>query len=108
MSLLRYLLHDFWTAREFNRRDEEQEARRQAKRLQDRRRRRSLNALEERIAELESDLQDAGCLLRAVAQHGIDKGLFDRDEIAAAVRRLREVPGGVEARPGFDPPAQVD
>ena len=59
MSWTRYLLHDFWTAREFNKIDDERRARRKSSRRQRHQHASERAALSNRIAELEQDLGEA-------------------------------------------------
>ena len=78
MSLRRYFLHDFFTAREFN--ELEKRRRRRFRRDQSQRR-----GDRERIDELEQDLARVAMLARGLAEACLTKGVLSREELAAAL-----------------------
>jgi hypothetical protein len=74
----RYLLHDFWTAEEFNRIDHELAARRHMEmkgRVQ----------IRDHVKELEGDLARVALFARALADACIRKGLLTHDEITSMI-----------------------
>ncbi len=100
MSWTRYLLHDFWTAREFNRIDNE---RRTANRVRRRRVRLDGQRIQEqsaRIEQLEDDLGEAMLVVRTLADLCIRKGLISEAEFAAHAEHLDGLDGVVDGKLG--------
>lgn len=91
MSWTRYLLHDYFTAREFNRLDDDRRRRAWA----DRRARVRTN---DRIAELEGDLASLAQLSRALVEACLSKGVVTREELAALADKLDELDGVKDGR----------
>lgn len=100
MSWTRYLLHDFWTAREFERLDVERRHRRQASRRAARRRVEQARALEARVAELEENLAEATLLLRTLSDLCVQKGVVTAAEMAAHAEHLDALDGMIDGRLG--------
>ena len=98
MTWTRYLLHDFWTARELNRIDDETQRRAASARRRKEAVRDDLAALRERVAELEADLGRATLLLRALADACVARGAVTRAEIAVIARRLDAEDGEVDGK----------
>ena len=98
MSWTRYLLHDFWTAREFNKLD----ATRLSQRKSARRIRRDTVAknqeLTSRIDELEQDLGEAALLLRTLTDLCIEKGVISAEEMMAKAEQLDALDGVIDGR----------
>lgn len=78
MSLGRYFLHDFFTARELNA-IEDRESRRNRRERQQRRSDR------QRVEDLESELARVTMLARALAQACLARGVLTREELSAAL-----------------------
>lgn len=104
MSWARYLIHDFWTAREFNRRDEERRRTNRASRMRARARTRDIDDNRARIGELEQDLAEATLLLRTLADLCVQKGVLTADEVAAKAEELDALDGTIDGRIGEEPP----
>jgi hypothetical protein len=107
MSLSRYFLHDFFTAREFN----ELEQRERRRRDQQRRWRR---ADHERIQVLEDQLARVAMLARGLADACLAKGVMSRDELAHHLLEADLADGAEDggldptvALPGEDRPADL-
>lgn len=100
MSWTRYLLHDFWTAREFNRIDEERRVRRRSRRKRTRRLANERAKLEGRIEELEQDLGEAVLLLRTMSDLCVQKGVLTADEMMARAEELDALDGVLDGRMG--------
>lgn len=98
MSWIRYLLHDFWTAREFNRMEEEVAGNRAMTRWRTRELKGDLAGLRERVLELEDDLGRATLLLRALADTCVKKGLLSRAELQVVASRLDAEDGSVDGK----------
>lgn len=83
MSWTRYLLHDFWTAREFN----EIEDTRRSERRSHRRHRSNAAAermkLRDRVEELEQDLAETSLLVHTLADLCVEKGALAAGEMVA-------------------------
>jgi len=75
MSLSRYFLHDFFTAREFNQLEERE-------RRQRTRRRRQRLADQQRLEVLEDQLARVAMLARGLADACLAKGVFSKEELA--------------------------
>lgn len=105
MSWTRYLLHDFWTAREFNRIDDDERRRGRAERAARRRQEAELTAMAQRVAELEQDLGEATLLLRALAELCVEKGLVAPADLSAKVAALDALDGTVDGRLRDAPPS---
>ena len=92
------LLHDFYTAREFNKLD----ATRLSQRKSARRIRRDTIAknqeLTSRIDELEQDLGEAALLLRTLADLCIEKGVINAEEMMAKAEQLDALDGVIDGR----------
>ncbi len=86
MGWTRYLLHDFWTARELDRIDQEMYARRRTEQ-------RGRIELRQRVEELEDDLGRVALLARALAEACLQKGLLTRNEIAAMATKVDTADG---------------
>ena len=84
MSWTRYLMHDFFTARALNEKDEEIDHLRAANRS----RRRRESALKERVADLEDTVGRMSLLLGVLVEVGLRKGTFDEAELDAEFDRL--------------------
>jgi hypothetical protein len=78
MGWTRYLMHDFWTAKELDRIDREMYTRRRTEQ-------RGRIELRQRVEGLEDDLGCVALLARALAEACLQKGLLTRNEIAAMV-----------------------
>jgi hypothetical protein len=100
MSWTRYLLHDFWTAREFNRIDDQRRSGRRAERRAARRHTAEVRALEARVEELEGDLAEAALLLRTLSDLCVQKGLVSAEEVMARAEYLDGLDGVVDGRLG--------
>ena len=107
MSWTRYLIHDFWTAREFNRRDAERRSSSRSTRRRLRRAAQREAEHAERIEQLEQDLGEVALLTRTLADLCIQKGLLTADEVAAMAERLDAADGTIDGRitpPDAPPP----
>lgn len=91
MNWTRYLFHDFWTAREFDRLDDQMRRKGWADR-------RSRIELRERVKELEDDLGRVALLARALLDAGLAKGLFTRDEIGALLSKADLADGAADGK----------
>lgn len=100
MSWTRYLLHDFWTAREFNKIDEERRARRRSRRMRTQRQAAERAKLESRIEELEQDLGEAVLLLRTMSDLCVQKGVLTADEMMERAEELDALDGVIDGRMG--------
>lgn len=105
MSWTRYLLHDFWTAREFNRIDDEERRRNRSQRAARRRHETELAVMAQRIDELEQDLGEATLLLRALADLCVEQGVVAPADLAAKAAALDALDGTVDGRMTDVPPA---
>jgi hypothetical protein len=76
MGWTRYLLHDYYTAKELDRIDERMRSMRSSSA-------RSAGDARERVEELEDDLGRLTLLVHALAEACVRKGVLSRDEIAA-------------------------
>ena len=100
MSWTRYLLHDFWTAREFNKMDDAQRSSRKSARLRRQRSATMNKQLEGRIDELEQDLGEAVLLLRTMSDLCVEKGVISAEEMMAKAEELDALDGVVDGRMG--------
>ncbi len=91
MGLGRYLLHDFFTAQEFNRRDRQ---RRQA--AKSRRRRRSRMAREREA--LRADLERVSLFAFGLAELCVRKGLLTPEELKTTIEELDGLDGDADGR----------
>lgn len=98
MSFARYLLHDFWTAREFNRMEEDGARRARGQRRRQAEVTRKSAELERRVAELEDDLGRVTLLLRSLADVVVQKGVVTREELQQVATRLDAEDGEVDGR----------
>jgi hypothetical protein len=98
MSWTRYILHDFWTAREFNRLDDTRRARRKASRRHRSQHASERAALSNRIDELEQDLGEAVLLLRTMSDLCVAKGVISAEEIMAKAEELDAQDGVIDGR----------
>lgn len=107
MSWTRYLLHDFWTAREFNKIDEERRARRRTSRRRTERLKAAREALEARVDELEQDLGEAVLLVRTLTDLCLEKGVLDPEDMFKKAEELDALDGVIDGRMGkpVDPDA---
>lgn len=107
MSLSRYFLHDFFTAREFNQLEERERRRRS-------RRRRQRLADQQRLEVLEDQLARVAMLARGLADACLAKGVFTREDLARFLIEA-DLADGVEdggldpsvALPGEEMPADL-
>jgi hypothetical protein len=99
MSWTRYLFHDYFTAREFNRLDE---------RLRHRRMSEARSGAEQRrrIDELEDDLGRLTLLVHALAEACVRKGMLTRPEIAALVDELDLLDGRADGKLDLPAPGE--
>jgi len=91
MSLSRYYLHDFWTAREFNKMEEQMRSRSRAHR----------NARRRDAAERDELEEDVGFLtltLMGLIRSLVDKGLITRDQLQAEMQALDLTDGEADGR----------
>ena len=104
----RYLLLDFFTAREFDRLDTNRRRRDRAERRRRREHTQSVAGLESRIDELEDELGQAILLLRSISELALDKGLVTSEELGGRLRTLDKADGVADGKTGFDlaPPDQ--
>jgi len=100
MSWTRYLLHDFWTAREFNKMDEERVARRRSSRRRTERLAAQRRELEGRVEELEQDLGEAVLLVRTLTDLCLEKGILGSEELMAKAEQLDALDGEIDGRMG--------
>ena len=91
MSWTRYLFHDFWTAREFDRMDDQLRRKGWADR-------RSRIELRERVKSLEDDLGRVALLCRALVDVALAKGLLTRDEISAMIAKTDLADGRADGK----------
>lgn len=87
----RYLLHDFWTAEEFNRIDSELTARRRMEmkgRVQ----------IRDRVKELEDDLGRVALFARALADACLRKGLLTHNEVATMIHEADLADGTADGK----------
>jgi hypothetical protein len=96
VSWTRYLLHDYFTAEEFNRMD------RRVRQMRSSQARSSAD-LRDRIADLEDDLGRLTLLTYALAEACVRKGVFTREEIASFADELDLVDGRADGK--LDPSA---
>ena len=106
MSWTRYLLHDFWTAREFNKMDEERRARRKSTRRLRQTHIAQKQELSNRIDELEQDLGEAVLLLRTMSELCVQKGIVSAEEMMAKAEELDALDGVIDGR--MSKPADPD
>jgi hypothetical protein len=107
MSLSRYFLHDFFTARELNQLEERERRRREQQR-------RWRRADHQRIEVLEEQLARVAMLARGLADACLSKGVLTREELAGFLLEA-DLADGVEdggldpdvALPGEDRPADL-
>ena len=108
MSLSRYLIHDFFTAREFNRRDAQRRSDNRAARS----RRRQLSQRERdrdsRLEAVEEDLGQAVLLVRALADLCLEKGVLDGGELLDLMERLDAADGEADGKASFAEPDKPD
>lgn len=100
MSWTRYLLHDFWTAREFNKMDDERRSRRKSTQRTRQRHVSETKVLESRVDELEQDLGEAVLLLRSMSDLCVQKGVISAEEMMAKAEELDALDGVVDGRMG--------
>ena len=98
MSWTRYLLHDFWTASEFNRIEASDRRTRRAQRRSRQHAREEREALGHRVEELEQELAESALLLRSLAELCMEKGVLSPEEIAAKVELIDSRDGEVDGR----------
>ncbi|MFT7534857.1 MAG: hypothetical protein ACI85K_000807 [Hyphomicrobiaceae bacterium] len=100
MSWTRYLLHDFWTAREFNKMDDERRSRRKSTQRMRHRHVSETKVLENRVDELEQDLGEAVLLLRSMSDLCVQKGVISAEEMMAKAEELDALDGVMDGRMG--------
>ncbi|MFT4513912.1 MAG: hypothetical protein ACI89X_002587 [Planctomycetota bacterium] len=100
MSWTRYLLHDFWTAREFNKMDDERRSRRKSTQRMRQRHVSEKQELGGRIDELEQDLGEAVLLLRTMSDLCVQKGVISAEEMMAKAEELDALDGVIDGRMG--------
>lgn len=98
MSWTRYLLHDFWTAREFNKMADERVARRRSSRRRTERLAAQRKELEGRVDELEQDLGEAVLLVRTLTDLCLEKGILGSEELMAKAEALDALDGEIDGR----------
>ena len=99
MSWTRYLVHDFWTAREFNEIEERTKAHARALRRSGRRASRQRE-------ELETDVGFLALTLLSLVRSLVDKGVLSAEELRAHMRELDAADGVEDGR--LDPDAARD
>ena len=100
MSWTRYLLHDFWTAREFNELEASQRSSRRSARQHRSNAARARKELQERIEELEQDLGEATLLLRTLADLCVEEGVLTAEQLQAKAKELDALDGVIDGRMG--------
>ena len=100
MTWTRHLLHDFWTAREFNRIDDERRAANQVRRRRQRIDKQRIEEHAERIEQLEDDLGEAMLVVRTLADLCIRKGVISEAEFAEHARHLDGLDGTIDGKMG--------
>ncbi|MCA8973897.1 MAG: hypothetical protein KDC98_04210 [Planctomycetes bacterium] len=100
MSWARYLLHDFWTAREFNRIDERERASRRARVARNQSLRKERDELKGQVEALERDVEESALLLRTLADLVVEKGLIAVEELQAKAAALDALDGRIDGRLG--------
>ena len=98
MSWTRFLLHDFWTAREFNKIDDGRRARRKSSRRRRNQHASERAAVSNRIDELEQDLGEAVLLLRTMSDLCVAKGVISAEEMMAKAEELDAQDGVTDGR----------
>ena len=96
MSWTRYMFHDFYTAKEFNRMDD----RLRRMRMQSGASRANLL---DRVDELEDDLCRMSLILHAVVEASVNKGVLTREEISDMVEQIDLLDGQADGK--LDPAA---
>jgi hypothetical protein len=108
MTWSRFLLHDFWTAREFNRFDDDLRRRDRIQRRTARTQRQELATMAERVVQLEQDLGEATLLVRSLAELCIAKGVLSTAELSAKAEALDALDGKLDGRIGKAPQGNPD
>ncbi len=91
MSWTRYLLHDFWTARQFNAMEDQLKARRKVSTRQRLR-------VSEKVEELEDELDRLALFSRSLAEACIRKGVVSRSDLAAVMKEIDVADGGEDGK----------
>lgn len=102
MSWTRYLLHDFWTAREFNRIEDETRTRSRWTQHRAQAIKGDLESLRERVVELEDDLGRVTLLLRALADTCVTRGLLSKAELERVAQAIDASDGTADGKTTLD------
>ncbi len=108
MTWSRFLLHDFWTAREFNRLEADLRQRDRISRRRSRTQREELATMTARIDQLEQDLGEATLLVRSLAELCIANGVLSTAELSAKAEALDALDGKLDGRIGKVPEGKPD